>query len=50
MRYAVIETLIAIGPGAATARPALEGIAATGTAPLRQVAQEALAALAGASR
>lgn len=50
MRYAVIETLIAIGPGAATARPALEGIAATGTTPLRQVAQEALAALAGASR
>ena len=50
LRYAVIETLIAIGPGAAAAKPALEGIAATGTPPLRQVAQEALAALAEAPR
>ncbi|MBL8478300.1 MAG: HEAT repeat domain-containing protein, partial [Sterolibacteriaceae bacterium] len=50
IRYTAIETLIAIGPGAAAARPALEGIAATGAAPLRQVAQEALATLAGAPR
>ena len=50
LRYAVIETLIAIGPGAAAAKPALEVIAATGTPPLRQAAQEALAAVAEAPR